>query len=214
MSPHRRIHAVVPIKNPAFGKTRLAPVLDARERRALCQFLARRTVDVCVTAFGAAMTIVVTSAPDIARYAVQAGVQVVPEGAGADDLNAAIALGIARARSEGADAVLVVPADLALVNVAELRAAAESIPPAPGCLIVPDRHESGTNLLGLAPPDQDLLSFGERSLHRHTDLAVRAGYEVRFYRSPSLALDLDIPEDYAAWRRGWAKSEEEASPRA
>lgn len=214
MIPHRRLHAVVPIKNPAFGKTRLAPVLDAKERRALCQFLARRTVDACAAAFGATMTIVVTSAPDVARYAAQAGVQVVPEGAGADDLNAAIALGIVRARSGGADAVLVVPADLALVNVAELRAAAESIPAAPGCLLVPDRHEGGTNLLGLAPPDEGLLSFGERSLHRHAELAARSGYEVRFHRSAALALDLDVPEDYAAWRRGWVRSEEEASPRA
>lgn len=214
MIPHCRLHAVVPIKNPAFGKTRLAPVLDAKERRALCQFLARRTVDACAAAFGATMTIVVTSAPDVARYAAQAGVQVVLEGAGADDLNAAITLGITRARSGGADAVLVVPADLALVNVAELRAAAESIPTAPGCLLVPDRHEDGTNLLGLAPPDEGLLSFGERSLHRHAELAARAGYEVRFHRSAALALDLDVPEDYAAWRRGWVRSEEEASPRA
>lgn len=212
MSSRRRIHAVVPVKNPAFGKTRLAPVLDARERRALCRFLARRTLDACITAFGAGMTIVVTSATDIARHAAQAGVQFVPESAGSDDLNAAIALAIGRARSDDSDAVLVVPADLALLNVADLRAAAEAIPPDPGCLIVPDRHESGTNLLGMAPPDETLLSFGELSLRRHAELAARAGYRVRFHRSAALALDLDLPEDYAAWRRGWSRTEEEASP--
>ncbi len=208
------MHAVVPVKNPAFGKTRLAPVLDARERRALCQFLARQTVDACAAAFGAAMTIVVTSAPDVARYAAQAGVQVVRESAGADDLNAAIALGIGRARSDGSDAVLVVPADLALLSVAELRSAAEAIPPDPGCLIVPDRHASGTNLLGIAPPHEPLLSFGELSLRRHAELAAGAGYRVHIHRSAALALDLDLPEDYAAWRRGWSRTEEEASPGA
>lgn len=214
MNMHRRIHAVVPVKNPAFGKSRLAPVLDARERRALCQFLARRTLDVCATAFGAQRTIVVTSAPDVARYAAQAGTRLVPEGVGADDLNAAIALGIESACQGGADAVLVVPADLALVDVANLLAASEAIPDAPGCLIVPDRRESGTNLLGLAPLDARLLAFGELSLHRHADLAMRAGYEVRFHRSAALALDLDTPEDYAAWRGVWSRTEEEAGPRA
>lgn len=214
MSTHRRIHAVVPVKNPAFGKSRLAPVLDAKERRALCQFLARRTLDACASAFGAHRTIVVTSAPDVARYAAQADARLVPEGAGADDLNAAIALGIERARLDGADAVLVVPADLALVNVSDLRSAAEAIPEAPGCLIVPDRRESGTNLLGLAPMDVKLLSFGELSRRRHAELATRAGYEVRILKSVALALDLDIPEDYAAWRHGWVRTEEEAGPRA
>lgn len=214
MSARRRIHAVIPVKNPAFGKSRLAPVLDAKERRALCQFLARRTLDICAEAFGAQMTIVVTSAPDVARYATQAGAQLVPEDAGADDLNAAIALGIGRARLDGADTVLVVPADLALLDIAELRSAAEAIPDAPGCLIVPDRRETGTNLIGLAPPDAKLLSFGELSSRRHADLAARAGYKVRFHRSAALALDLDTPEDYAAWRRYWARTEEEAGPRA
>ena len=212
MIARRRIHAVVPVKNPAFGKSRLAPVLDARERRALCQFLATRTLDICVSAFGASRTIVVTSAPDVARYATHAGAQLVPEGAGADDLNAAIALGIERARLDGADAVLVVPADLALLNVSELRVAAEAIPEAPGCLIVPDRRDTGTNLLGLAPLNAGLLSFGELSRFRHADLATLAGYEVRFHRSTALALDLDIPEDYADWRQSLAMTEEEADP--
>jgi len=214
MSEQRRIHAVVPVKNPAFGKSRLAPVLDARQRRSLCQFLARRTLDICASAFGAQRTIVVTSASGVARHAAQAGAQLVPEGVGADDLNAAIALGIERARLDGADAVLVVPADLGLLSVAELRAAAEAIPAAPGCLIVPDRRESGTNLLGLAPLDDRLLAFGEFSCRRHADLASRVGYEVRFHRSAALALDLDTPEDYAAWRLGWARTEGEAGPRA
>ena len=214
MSAQRRIHAVIPVKDPAFGKTRLAPVLDARERRALCQFLARRALHTCAEAFGAHSTIVVTAAPDVALYAVQAGVQLVPEGVGSNDLNAAIALGIRRARLDGADAVVVVPADLALVTVAELRAAADVIPAAPGCLLVPDRHESGTNLMGLAPLDEDLLAFGPRSLHRHAERATRAGYRVHFHRSTALALDLDVPEDYAAWRSGRPELEEEASPHA
>ena len=214
MSAQRRIHAVVPVKNPALGKTRLAPVLDEGGRRALCQFLAKHTLHACAAAFGAQRTIVVTAAADVALHAVQAGVQLVPEGVGSDDLNAAIALGIARARLDGADAVLVVPADLVLVTVAELRAASEAIPVAPGCLLVPDRHESGTNLLGLAPLDEGLLAFGERSLHRHAERAMRAGYRVHFHRSAALALDLDTPEDYAAWRSGRPELEEEASPHA
>lgn len=196
-----RIYAVVPVKDPAVGKTRLAPVLDAGQRRELCLFLARRTLEFCAEAFGAECTIVVTGAPDIMRWASQAHVQVIPEPAGGNGLNAAIILGAAQAHRCGADGLLVVPADLALLSVDELRAAAKAIPAAPGCLIVPDRRDSGTNMLGLAPLREDLFAFGEGSLKRHSELAQRAGYEVRIHRSTALGLDLDLPEDYAAWRR-------------
>ncbi|HEY7996291.1 MAG TPA: 2-phospho-L-lactate guanylyltransferase [Steroidobacteraceae bacterium] len=201
MNQRPRLCTVVPVKDPAVGKARLAPLLDARQRRELCLFLAQRTLELCAQAFGAESTIVVTASPEIARLATQAGVQVVPEDAKRNDLNAAIRLGAARARLGGAGALLVVPADLALLSVEELRAAAEAIPPAPGCLIVPDRRGSGTNMLGLAPPREDLFAFGEGSLKRHSELAERAGCEVLLHRSAALALDLDLPEDYAAWRR-------------
>lgn len=201
MSARGSVYAVVPVKDPAFGKTRLAPVLNARERHALCLYLAKRTLEVCAAAFGAERTIVVTASPEIAQLATQARLLVVPEAASADSLNAAISLGAARARQAGAEVLLVVPADLALLSVAELQAAVDAIPAAPGCLIVPDRRHSGTNLLGLAPLREDLFAFGEQSLQRHTRLAARAGCEVCIHRSAALGLDLDLPEDYFEWRQ-------------
>ena len=201
MKAHPRIYAVVPVKDPAVGKTRLAPVLDAGQRRELCLFLAKRTLEFCAEAFGAECTIVVTGATDIMRWASEAHMQVIPEPPGGNGLNAALILGAAQAHRCGADGLLVVPADLALLTVDELRAAAKAIPGAPGCLIVPDRRDSGTNMLGLAPLREDLFAFGEGSLKRHSELAHCAGCEVRIHRSAALALDLDLPEDYAAWRR-------------
>ena len=201
MNAQPRIYAVVPVKDPDAGKTRLSPILDAKQRRELCLFLAKRTLQFCAEAFGAERTIVVTAAPDVVQLAAEAGVQIVPEEGGERGLNEAIRLGAARARKSGADAMLVVPADLALLSVDELRACAKAIPAAPGCLIVPDRRDSGTNILGLAPLREDLFAFGEGSLKRHSELAQRAGCEVRIHRSAALGLDLDLPEDYAAWRR-------------
>ena len=201
MNARRRIYTVVPIKDPDAGKTRLSPILDARQRRELCLFLAKRTLEFCAEAFGAERTIVVTAARDVVQLAAEVEAQVVPEIDAEKSLNAAIKLGAARARECGADAMLVVPADLALLSVGELLAAAQAIPAAPGCLIVPDRRDSGTNLLGLAPLREDLFAFGDQSLARHAELAQRAGCEVRIHRSAALGLDLDLPEDYDAWCR-------------
>jgi 2-phospho-L-lactate guanylyltransferase len=214
VSPQRTVFAIVPVKDPALGKTRLAPLLDAAQRRLLCLSLAKRTMRACADAFGASRTIIVTASPEIARIAAHAGLHVVAEKPGCG-LNDAVAQGARHARTLAADALLVVPADLGLATSADLQESAIAIPHQPGCLIVPDRRLSGTNLLGLAPAREDLFAFGADSLHRHAEIAKLAGCEVRIHHSDALSLDLDLPEDYAAWRltgRRQAASAPEALP--
>jgi 2-phospho-L-lactate guanylyltransferase len=64
--------------------------------------------------------------------------------------------------------------------------------------IVPDRHGTGTNALLIAPPGSFAPSFGPGSLERHVQTARDAGLVQRVEAVPSLALDVDTPEDLAA----------------
>ena len=198
MNNERLIYAVVPVKDPASGKSRLASVLDAVDRRALCASLARHTLRTCAAAFGPARTIVVTASAEIADFAGRAGIPFVHE---ADEagLNAALALGADRAQREGAGALLVVPTDLPLLTKEALHAVADALPGGAGVVLVPDRHESGTNVMALAPARKDLFAFGEGSFRRHASLARQAGCDVRIHRDKALGLDLDLAEDYFAW---------------
>ena len=209
MSAGRRVYALVPIKDPAKGKVRLAPLMSPAERYELCLFFAWRTLETCVAAFGADRTIVVSASAEVADFARSLGVKFVAEDPAGCGLNPALALGCERARLDGAEALLVVPTDLPFASVDELRAVSAAIPAAPGCLLVPDSRNTGTNLLGLAPARADLFAFGERSLRRHSELAAGAGCDVRLYESETLALDVDLPEDFSAWRRrpGWPDRE-------
>ena len=116
------------------------------------------------------------------------------------DLNAALALAARHAIERGAQALLVVPVDLALVSADALRVVS-SLLEAPGCVLVPDRQGGGTNLLGLRPARTDLFRFGERSLEAHRCAAEGRGLKVRLRADPALALDLDTPEDYRLWER-------------
>jgi 2-phospho-L-lactate guanylyltransferase len=64
-------------------------------------------------------------------------------------------------------------------------------------VIVPDRHDTGTNALLLAPPDVVKPSFGPDSLARHVAAAQAAAVSHRVERVPSLIFDVDTSEDLA-----------------
>lgn len=196
------VFALVPVKDPALGKSRLAAVLDAREREELNLRLTRQTFDCCAAAFGPARTVVVTASAAVVAEAAARGLVVVAEPS-PGDLNAALAFAAARAIERGAQALLVVPVDLVQLTPDALRAVASNLE-ATGVVLVPDQHGTGTNLLGMRPARADLFRFGERSLDAHRRAAEGAGLEVRLRADPALALDLDTPDDYRLWqgRRG------------
>jgi 2-phospho-L-lactate guanylyltransferase len=71
---------------------------------------------------------------------------------------------------------------------------------APSVVVVPDRHGGGTNARLLAPPDVIQPSFGARSCDRHERLAHAAAACCRVAHVPTIALDVDNPDDLAALR--------------
>jgi 2-phospho-L-lactate/phosphoenolpyruvate guanylyltransferase len=103
-------------------------------------------------------------------------------------------IGIRHALAAGYERVLLVPGDTPLLQpgeVAALIAGTEAV------VIVPDRHGTGTNALALSPPDAIEPSFGPDSFVRHVAAAGTAGLPHRVEEIPSLALDVDTPDDLA-----------------
>jgi 2-phospho-L-lactate guanylyltransferase len=109
--------------------------------------------------------------------------------------NDAALRGIARAVELGYERVLLVPGDTPLLDPVEVdNLIGRDIEP-PFVLIVPDRHRTGTNALLLQPPDALKPSFGPGSHDRHHRHAAASGITAHTVEVPSLALDLDTPED-------------------
>jgi 2-phospho-L-lactate/phosphoenolpyruvate guanylyltransferase len=183
------LYALVPVKDPALGKSRLRPVLADEERRELNLSLARRTLEATTVVF---RTVVVTSSDAVEKLC--SACSVVREGPRPIGLNAALVLAARHAIAAGAEGLLVVPADLPLVSPRVLQEEAAGLQ-AGECLLVPDARGTGTNLLGLAPARLDLFRFGAGSLRRHAAAAARAGFSVRLVSCPALARDLDLPSD-------------------
>lgn len=195
-----KLFALVPVKPPHLGKSRLATVLSAAERRRLNVRLATQTIEACAAFCGAARTFVITPCSQMGRLASQAGALVLREGEKPAGLNGALAQGAVHAMQAGAEAIIVVPTDLPLVSAERLAAAAAALPSGPGgCVLVPDRRGSGTNVLGLTPARADVFRFGPDSLRRHGLAAQEIGYALRIHPCDALCLDLDVPEDLEAW---------------
>jgi 2-phospho-L-lactate guanylyltransferase len=112
--------------------------------------------------------------------------------------NAAALRGISAALDAGAERVVLVPGDCPALAPPELDRLLDHPAGERSILIVPDRHGTGTNALVLRPPDVLKPSFGPDSRRRHLADANETGAEAEVVELPSLALDVDTPDDLAA----------------
>jgi 2-phospho-L-lactate guanylyltransferase len=188
--------AVLPVKRFAAAKQRLAPGMGATHRVELAAAMLEDVLEAIGAARSIERTVVVTSEPQAEKRARAAGAELVPDPDAGGHSGAALA-GIARAREQGAECVILLPIDCPLLAPRELERLLTGMPERYAA-IVPDRHGTGTNALALAPPDAIQPSFGEGSCARHVAAAREAGVPFAVEELPSLALDLDTPADVVA----------------
>jgi 2-phospho-L-lactate guanylyltransferase len=198
---------IVPVKRLAAAKSRLAPALSARQRRLLAGGLLEHTLKILHNLKGIDGLLVVSKDPAVLATARKSGAHPVPEGR-CDGLNRALSRAAVEAVRHGAEAVMVLPVDLPMLRMQDLKTAMHMGRRPPFVVIAPDRAKRGTNLLYMSPPGIVEFSFGERSFRRHLQSARRAGVEGTICRLPALEHDIDKPEDLAGidWLP-WDRSE-------
>jgi 2-phospho-L-lactate guanylyltransferase len=190
-----RTLAILPIKNLDQAKQRLSPELDPTPRRALVEAMFSDTLVALRRAKALPDVVVISSDSRAQRIAEGYGATVLAD-AGTGHSEAAL-IGLRQAGELGFDRALLLPADCPLIDPAELDQLAQWSTPERCVLVVPDRHGLGTNALLLHPPDAMAPSFGEGSHARHLGNARAAGIHAETVELPSLALDLDTPDDLA-----------------
>ena len=198
-----RVVALIPVKSLEFGKARLADALDLEQRIQLTEETLRRLIHVLSAEPRVTRIAVVTSDAHVIAWLAGRPVEHLTEsGHGLND-----ALREARTQLSTCDALLVLPADLAAITLHDVAAiidAAECTCASNRCIVIaPDRHDHGTNALLLRPPDVIDFAFGTDSAHLHAAAAAQQNAHVHFYRSDSIGLDLDLPEDYDLYTRQW-----------
>jgi 2-phospho-L-lactate guanylyltransferase len=146
---------------------------------------------------------VVSSDATVLQAAATAGAHPLPDTTA--DLNAALHLAQASAEQAGAEALLIIPADVPLLTpadgvalVAALAAGRASVAGSQAAgVIVPSHDGSGTNALGITLPSPLPFQFGSSSFAHHQESARRLGIHLHVHTSPTLALDIDTPADLA-----------------
>ncbi len=186
---------IVLVKDFDSAKERLRPALGAKSRRALARTNARLAVN---AAAAGDHVLVVTGSDEVADMAVSWGADILLEPR-EEGQNVAARRGIDRAKTSGADSVLLLSSDLPLVTEAAVRemliAAARH--PAPIVVAAPATGRGGTNALYLRPPDAIDLHFGDKSLAQFRADAQAHGVKFAVFHSDAMALDLDEPSDLA-----------------
>jgi 2-phospho-L-lactate guanylyltransferase len=209
-----RATAIIPVKRFGRAKQRLLEALDRPARAAIVKAMLRDVLMAASDAQNLDRLVIVTGEGRAERIALHHAQRTTrplevlrdPDDAGHPQ---AATLGIVRAKALGAECVAVLPGDCPLFSSAELDAALERMRPG-RVAVIPDRHGTGTNGLLLSPPDAIGPAFGEGSRDRHVERARAAGHEVAVEALPSLALDLDTPDDLDALASSLADAPESA----
>lgn len=186
--------AIVPVKPLRRGKSRLAEVLTQDERADLNRRLLAHTLST-LTALPEIEHVLVISRDQAAlALARDFGARTVQEH-GTPHLNTALTRATILARNYATRGVLIVPADLPLITPEDIRAILERAVDPPVVVVAPDRHREGTNALLVCPTGLIEYEYGPGSFKRHCERAIQAGARLEVCEQPSIALDMDLPED-------------------
>lgn len=184
---------VIPMKPLTEAKMRLASRLMETERRGVALAMLAHVTSVASTAVGREQCIVVGGDELVEEAARESGARWEPERG--HDLNSSLTLAMAQCWADGAQAVLVLPADvpmLAASDIDVLLDASDGLTQPAGVMAMSD---GGTNAMLWPAGVHFAPSFGERSFGRHQSNAAAAGRPLALAPAPGLAFDVDTVDD-------------------
>jgi len=189
-----KLWLIVPIKPFTEGKSRLAPTLSNPDRSRLSRQLFHHVMAQAIATPILTGILVVSRDATVIDTLCSPKIELVVETG--HDLNQAINQGRQVAVARGADAILILPADLPHLQSADIALLYAQSQASAGVVIVPS-NDNGTNALLLRPPHAIDFAFGVNSFTQHCHAAQRAGIACHIHHAPHLAFDVDLPADVA-----------------
>jgi 2-phospho-L-lactate guanylyltransferase len=184
---------LIPVKNSAEAKQRLASVLAQPARTELARAMLLDEIEALSRCPNRPQIVLVTSDPFALDLAKQFSLELIPDGDNRGETHA-IAMATAQSIAAGAQSTLVIPGDIPLVTAADLQIVMDAAPPE-GTVLVPASDGRGTNAVLRRPADLFPLRFGNDSFQPHLASARAAGKPCNVIHLPNIGLDVDSPFD-------------------
>lgn len=183
---------LVPVKNLANAKQRLAQVLEQSSRTELAHAMLTDVLDALAEAAADDVSLV-TSDPFALELASHHRFAVISDDSNLSETGA-IEVATRVCTSRGIATTLVIPADIPLIEAADILAIYEAAP-AKGTVLVPSGDLRGTNAVLRRPAELFPLRFGNDSFMPHLAAAIATRATCVVLSLPRIALDIDTPED-------------------
>lgn len=183
---------LLPVKNLATAKQRLAAALDQRTRTELAQVMLSDVVE-ALAAFGGDEVALATSDPFALELASYFGFEVIRDEANVSETDA-IEMATRVCEERRIASTLVIPGDIPLIEAADVRAIYDANPSS-GSVLVPSSDKRGTNAVLRRPAALFPLRFGNDSFMPHLAAAIATDKACTVLSLPRIGLDIDTPED-------------------
>ena len=184
---------LVPIKDTATAKQRLAAVLDQASRTELARAMLHDVLTTLYNWENRPAVGIVTGDLYASTLAAEYGFEVIPDRDNPGETGA-IEMATRVCVQRGLDFTMVIPADIPLIQVRELEEILRNAP-AEGSVLVPAGDGRGTNAALRRPADLFPLRFGNDSFKPHHAAAQATGKPCIVLQLPGIAVDVDNPTD-------------------
>jgi 2-phospho-L-lactate guanylyltransferase len=183
---------LIPVKNLANAKQRLADVLDQRVRTELAHAMLADVLQ-AVAEYGDEDVSLVTNDPFASERAANYGFSIIPDTANTSETDA-IEMATRICVSRGVPRTLVIPGDIPLIEAEDLTTIFDRAC-ASGSVLVPSADKRGTNAVLRAPAASFPLRFGNDSFQPHLQAAIATDTPCVVLSLPRIALDIDNADD-------------------
>jgi 2-phospho-L-lactate guanylyltransferase len=194
------INIVIPMKEPLTSKQRLSSIFNRSERHDFALELFKNSLAFFSENFPEHHLLVVTNSTKIAALSKTYGAGVLVEindGLPSDLTNGltnAVSAATRWSEQHNFDAQLVIPADIAQLEVSEIQALLNCQPAQRGVVICPST-DNGTNALFTQPPGIIDFCYGRNSADKHQQNAETTGVLCQRLCLDKLSIDVDFPID-------------------
>jgi 2-phospho-L-lactate/phosphoenolpyruvate guanylyltransferase len=201
MGNHHSIWVLIPVKETAAAKVRLAPAVPPHLRRGLALAMLEDVLNAVAGVRNIAGLIVVTVDEAATVLAKRYSARIMTEGATSSH-SGAVNTAATILALEGKRGFLQMPLDIPLVSSEEIATVvAMHREGEPSFIIAPSNDELGSNGVLVSPPTAVPLTFGDDSFFPHLRMAEKWGIRPQVIRLPGFGLDIDRPEDLAAFAK-------------